>query len=77
MLEANVSGELFLHPLPTLTLCILVLQNGFTVVGESACASPENYDRKIGERIAKQNAMQKIWPLMGYELKQRLYENKL
>lgn len=55
-----------------LTFCVLVLRNGFTVTGESACASPENFDADIGRKIARQNAEQKIWPLMGYELKSRL-----
>jgi hypothetical protein len=57
-----------------LTFCVLVLQNGFTVTGESACASPENFNVEIGRKIARQNAVQKIWPLMGYELKQRLHD---
>lgn len=60
-------GELAL-----LTFCVLVLRNGFTVTGESACASPENSDAEIGRKIARANAEQKIWPLMGYELKERL-----
>lgn len=60
--------------LKLLTFCVLVLRNGFTVTGESACASPENFDAEIGRKIARQNAVQKIWPLMGYELKQRLSE---
>ena len=55
-----------------LTFCVLVLNNGFTVTGESACASPENFDTEIGRKIARQNAVAKIWPLMGYELKSRL-----
>lgn len=55
-----------------LTFCVLVLKNGFTVTGESACASPENFDAELGRRIARQNAVQKVWPLMGYALKQRL-----
>jgi hypothetical protein len=50
------------------------LQNGFTVTGESACASPENFDAEIGRKVARQNAVQKIWPLMGYALKQQLHE---
>lgn len=52
-----------------LTFCVLVLRNGFTVTGESACASPENFDAEIGRKIARVNAVQKIWPLMGYELR--------
>ena len=61
-------------PLELLTICVLVLRNGFTVTGESACASPENFDPEIARKIAKQNATQKIWPLMGYHLKQQLTE---
>ncbi|NQW92669.1 MAG: hypothetical protein HQ446_01285 [Polaromonas sp.] len=57
-----------------LTFCVLVLRNGFTVTGESACASPENFDPLIGQKIARQNAEQKIWPLMGYALKQQLHD---
>lgn len=59
-------------PLHLLTFCVLVLRNGFTVTGESACASPENFDAEIGRRIARENAVQKIWPLMGYELRTKL-----
>ena len=58
--------------LQLLTLCVLVLKNGFTVTGESACASPENFDADLGRKIARENAVNKIWPLMGYELKTRL-----
>ncbi|MCG9111194.1 Gp49 family protein, partial [Laribacter hongkongensis] len=60
------------EPLELLTFCVLVLRNGFTVTGESACASPENFDSGIGRKIARQNAIQKIWPLMGYELRSHL-----
>lgn len=55
-----------------LTFCVLVLRNGFTVTGESACASPENFDAELGRKIARQNAVAKVWPLMGYALKQQL-----
>lgn len=57
-----------------LTFCVLILRNGFTVTGESACASPENFDAEIGRKVARQNAVQKIWPLMGYVLKEQLRE---
>ena len=60
--------------LKLLTFCVLVLRNGFTVTGESACASPENFDAEIGRKIARENAIQKVWPLMGYELKTRQAE---
>lgn len=59
-------------PLNQLTFCVLVLKNGFTVTGESACASPENFDEELGRKIARANAINKVWPLMGYALKQSL-----
>ena len=61
-----------LAALDLLTFCVLVLRNGFTVTGESACASPENFDAEIGRNIARQNAVAKVWPLMGYELRSKL-----
>ena len=68
-----VAGTPINSPLDLLTFCVLVLRNGFTVTGESACASPENFDAEIGRKIARQNAIQKMWPLMGYALKEQLY----
>jgi len=59
-------------PLSLLTFCVLVLRNGFTVTGESACASPENFNAEIGRQLARANAVNKIWPLMGYELRTKL-----
>jgi len=64
------------EPLSLLTFCVLTLDNGFTVTGESACASPENFDAEIGRKIARQNAVNKIWLLEGYLLKQRLHDVK-
>lgn len=61
------------HPLRLLTFCVLVLKNGFTVTGESACASPENFDAELGRKIARENAKQKIWPLLGFLLKEKLH----
>ena len=59
-----------------LTFCVLTLRNGFTVTGESACASPENFDAQIGRTIARKNAIEKIWPLMGYELRSKLHQEQ-
>ncbi len=57
-----------------LTVCCMILKNGFTVTGESACASPENFDAEIGRKIAYEQARNKIWLLEGYLLKQKLHE---
>ena len=59
-------------PLELLTFCVLVLRNGFTVTGESACASPENFNAEIGRRIARENAVEKVWPLLGFRLRDEL-----
>lgn len=68
----KVRGLYPLTPLELLTFCVLVLKNGFTVTGESACASPENFNAEIGRKIARENAVAKVWPLMGYALKEKL-----
>ena len=60
-----------------LTVCVLTLMNGFTVTGESACASPENYNEEIGNKVAFENAREKIWALEGYLLKEKLYQKSL
>ena len=61
-------------PLHLLTFCVLVLGNGFTVTGESACASPENFNAELGRKIARANAVNKIWSLEGYLLRERLHQ---
>lgn len=70
--EAPQEGDADLDALSLLTFCVLVLKNGFTVVGESACASPENFNADLGCKIARANAVNKMWPLMGYAPKERL-----
>ena len=67
-LGVNFGGD---NPLSLLTFSVLVLRNGFTVTGESACASPENFDAEIGRKIARQNAVEKIWPLLGLRAAQQ------
>lgn len=64
--------QAFPGALDLLTICVLVLKNGFTVTGESACASPENFREDIGNRIARENAVRKVWPLLGFRLRDRL-----
>jgi len=73
-IQASIKDVAFHKLTDVLTVCVITLQNGFTVTGESACASPENYNQEIGEKIALENATEKIWPLEGYLLKQRLFE---
>lgn len=74
-IDATIASEAY-HVFvgSNLTVCCLTLQNGFSVTGESACASPENFDAELGRKIARGHAREKIWVLEGYRLKQKLHE---
>lgn len=77
-LEEVISSEqYYVFPQTTFTACLITLSNGYTILGESACASPENFDAALGRKIARKNAVNKIWSLEGYLLKQNLYESTL
>lgn len=70
--DETVDTATYPEALNLLTFCVITLKNGFTVTGESACASPENFDEEIGKKIAYDNAREKIWLLEGYLLKEKL-----
>ena len=73
-IEAVIVKKEFMQVMATtLTICVLTLENGFTVTGESACVDPNNFDKDIGEKIAYENAREKIWQLEGYLLMSRLH----
>ena len=73
LIDESILGEQYhVFEGTTFTICLLTLKNGFTVSGESACASPENFNEEIGRKIAKENARGKIWALEGYLLKEKL-----
>ena len=55
-----------------LTVCILVMDNGYTLIGKSAPASPENFNAALGAKIAREDAIRQLWPLEGYALRERL-----
>ena len=76
MISATISKQEFHRLTGVLTVCVLTSKNGFTVTGESACASPENFDAEVGNKIAFENAREKIWALEGYLLKERLYNGQ-
>lgn len=61
------------HPsLEVLSICILVMRNGFTLIGKSAPASPENFNADLGRKLAYEDAIRQLWPLMGFSLRDRL-----
>ena len=72
-LDAEIVDEDYhVFPGSCLTVCCLTLKNGFAVTGESACASPENFNAEIGKGIARRNARENIWPLLGFRLRDEL-----
>lgn len=70
--DAITSEQYHVFPGTTMTVCALTLRNGYIVTGESAAASPENFDKDIGRKIARENARNKIWALEGYLLREKL-----
>jgi hypothetical protein len=72
-IDDTITAEAYyVFPGTTLTVCALTLRNGFQVIGESAAASPENFNEEIGRKIARDNARNKIWALEGYLLRSKL-----
>lgn len=72
-IDDTIKSEAYhVFPGTTLTVCALTLRNGFQVIGESAAASPENFNEEIGRKIARDNARNKIWALEGYLLRSKL-----
>lgn len=77
-IEREIHSEDFIHvgeavgspvgPLGRLTLCVIQLKNEFTVVGKSACVYPEKYDRAVGEKLAREDAIRQIWPFLGFRM---------
>ena len=67
-----LTEQYHVFPGTTVTVCCLTLKNGFTTVGHSACASPENFNEEIGRDIARKNAREQIWQLEGYLLVDKL-----
>ena len=78
MIDAVIVSETFTKlPSGKCMVCELTLTNGFTVRGESACVSVDNFDQEIGERISREDARNKIWGFEGYLLQQRVHEGKV
>lgn len=74
-IQLKIKSTIYMRiPDTTVTICAITLENGFSVRGESACVSPENYNQGIGEKFAFEDAFNKIWPLEGYLLAERLYQ---
>lgn len=71
---ANSTFEAFHRVHEKQCLVVAKLPNGFTVVGESACVDPTNYDEKIGYDLAVNHIKNRLWELEGYALQNKLNE---
>jgi len=71
-LEAKIDREQYHVFDDVLTICVLTTTNGFTVTGESACASPANFNEELGRKFARERAVSKLWGFEGYLLRERL-----
>lgn len=72
-IEAKVKGCEYICPAGgTMTICVLTLENGFQVTGESACVSIQNFNADLGQEFARKAAIEKIWALEGYLMKQAM-----
>ena len=77
LIDATIDSETYtVLPSGRVTICEMALKNGFVVLGESSCVSKENFNAELGQKIARENARNKIWELEGYLLKQRLFETQ-
>ncbi len=56
----------------TVTVCLLVLKNGFTVIGTSACCDKKNFDEQKGREYAREDAVNQLWALLGFRLRDEL-----
>jgi hypothetical protein len=73
MLAKIVDTE-FINPasIPHMTICVLTMKNGFAVVGKSAPADAGNYDRDLGHKFAKEDAVRQLWAFEGYALREQM-----
>ena len=78
----GVDGSSVAHPteireeLGLVTFCVLLLKNGFKTVGYSCCVCPELFDEEKGRNVARDEALNQIYTLLGYDLKQQYYQSR-
>jgi len=78
LIDSKIKGiTTYRLPDTTITVAVITMENGWMQEGFSACADPANFDEQIGKEMAINNAYDKIWPLEGYQLKERLFRDGL
>ena len=75
-IEAKVTRTVFtVLPDTTTTICQLFMENGYVILGTSACVDKTKYNQALGEKYSYEDAINKAWPLEGYLLAQQMYED--
>jgi Phage protein (N4 Gp49/phage Sf6 gene 66) family len=74
----KIASEQYIHPaaVPHMTICVMVMDNGFAVVGKSAPADAANYNEGLGQKFAREDCIRQLWQLEGYALRERLAADK-
>ena len=76
-IEAKVKRTVYtVLPDTTTTICQLFMENGYVILGTSACVDKSKYNQALGEKYSYEDAINKAWPLEGYLLAQGLFDNK-
>lgn len=73
-LLADANHTLVPDSFGVLTVCLLAVRNGFTLIGKSAQADAANFDPALGRKLAYEDAVRQLWPLLGFCLREKLYE---
>ena len=70
----KISHEEYIYPeaLPHMTICLIIMANGFAVLGKSVPADPDNYNADLGKQFAREDAIRQLWPLEAYSLRDRM-----
>lgn len=73
-IKAKIQSEDYFHPesIPHMCVCVMLMENGFAVVGKSAPADADNYDEELGRKFSREDAIRQLWPLEAYSLRDRM-----
>lgn len=57
----------------TLTICVAVLENGFVVVGKSACVDPRNFNERLVKQFAYEDCVNQTQVLLAFKMKDSMH----
>ena len=51
------------------TVCVLILKNGFVLIGTSATNNADKFDFELGKKYAKEKAINELWGMLAFQLR--------